>query len=277
MNGFAWGDFALGLAPAAATAALVMGVTRVIAGRKGVHRVVDAAWGVGFAAVALVSWAFSLALGTQGDGARAALCAALTVVWGLRLGVHIGRRGRGHGEDPRYEKLLSKAPPGTSRDAYALRVVYLPQGALVWFVSLPVQAALYVSGPLGVLDWIAVALWALGLGFEALGDAQMARFKSDPAHKGQLMDRGLWAWTRHPNYFGDFCVWWGLFLFTVTAPGAAGAVVAAPLVMSYLLIFGSGKALLERHMAERPGWPQYAASTSGFFPWPPGAAREPSS
>ncbi|MFE9251741.1 DUF1295 domain-containing protein [Streptomyces sp. NPDC007088] len=277
MNAFPWGEFARGLAPAAGAAALVMGVTYQIARRKGVHRIVDSAWGAGFAAVALVSWALSTGLGTRGDAARATLAAALTLVWGLRLAVHIGRRGRGRGEDPRYEKMLSGAPRGTSRDQYALRVVYLPQGALVWLVSLPVQAAMYVRGPLGATDGCAVALWALGLAFEAVGDAQMARFKAGPAHRGRMMDRGLWAWTRHPNYFGDFCVWWGLFLFTVTAPGPAGAVLVAPLLMSYLLVFGSGKALLERSMSRREGWDHYASRTSGFLPWPPGVwpKREP--
>jgi steroid 5-alpha reductase family enzyme len=264
MNDFPWGAFAQNLALAGATALAVMLVTFALAVRRGLHRIVDVAWGIGFTAVALVSL---LASNGEGDDARRVLVTLLTCVWGLRLAVHIARRGRGHGEDPRYEALLAKAPG--SRDLYALRMVYLLQGALVWLVSLPVQAAQYVPGPLTGLTWAGTALWAFGLFFEAVGDAQLARFKSDPANRGRIMDRGLWSWTRHPNYFGDFCVWWGLFLIACDSAPAAVVSVVSPLVMSYLLINGSGKPMLERHMASRPGFTEYAARTSGFLPLPP--------
>lgn len=267
MSGLPWGAFGAGLGWAAAAAFAVMLVTFAVAVRKGVHRVVDAAWGVGFAAVAVVTSAVAAAVG-EGDPVRQVLVTVLTVVWGLRLAVHIGRRGRGHGEDPRYDAMLAKAPG--NRNLYALRMVYLLQGALVWLVSLPVQAAAYGSGPVTLLAWTGTAVWAAGLVFEAVGDAQLARFKADPAHQGRIMDRGLWSWTRHPNYFGDFLVWWGLFLVACDAGTAAAAVsVVSPLVMTYLLIGGSGKRLLERRMADRPGWSAYADRTSGFFPRPP--------
>ncbi|MFD8066595.1 DUF1295 domain-containing protein [Streptomyces parvulus] len=267
MSGLPWGAFGAGLGWAAAAAFAVMLVTFAVAVRKGVHRVVDAAWGVGFAAVAVVTSAVAAAAG-EGDPVRQVLVTVLTVVWGLRLAVHIGRRGRGHGEDPRYDAMLAKAPG--NRNLYALRMVYLLQGALVWLVSLPVQAAAYGSGPVTLLAWTGTAVWAAGLVFEAVGDAQLARFKADPAHQGRIMDRGLWSWTRHPNYFGDFLVWWGLFLVACDAGTAAAAVsVVSPLVMTYLLIGGSGKRLLERRMADRPGWSAYADRTSGFFPRPP--------
>jgi steroid 5-alpha reductase family enzyme len=155
-------------------------------------------------------------------------------------------------------------------------MIYLLQAALVWLVSLPVQAAQYVPAPPSALTWAGVALWAAGLGFEAVGDAQLARFRADPANRGRIMDRGLWAWTRHPNYFGDFCVWWGLFLLACGSAEAAAVSVVSPVVMSLLLIRGSGKRLLERHMADRPGYAEYVARTSGFFPRPPkrgGAGR----
>lgn len=268
MSGFAWSAFAQNLAAAAGAALAVMLVTFLIALRRRLHRIVDVAWGTGFAAVALVSYAMSA---QDGDQARRLLVTALTVVWGLRLAVHIGRRGRGHGEDPRYEAMLAKAPG--SPDLYALRKVYLLQGALVWLISLPVQAGYYLPGPLDGWAWAGTALWAVGLGFEAVGDRQLARFRSDPANKGRIMDRGLWSWTRHPNYFGDFCVWWGLFLFVCADPVVAAATLVAPVVMSLLLIKGSGKALLERHMAGRPGYDDYRARTSGFLPWPPGRKR----
>ncbi|MEC4018723.1 DUF1295 domain-containing protein [Streptomyces sp. H27-D2] len=264
MNGFPWGDFALNLAAAAGAAFAVMLITFAVALAKGLHRVVDVAWGLGFAAVALVSYAISAG---HGDDARRLLITVLTCLWGLRLAGHIARRGRGHGEDPRYDQLLAKAPG--NRDAYALRIVYLLQGALVWLVSLPVQAANYVPGEMSWVALLGCALWIVGLFFEGVGDFQLARFRADPASKGRIMDRGLWSWTRHPNYFGDFCVWWGLFLIACDH-WAALVTVVGPLVMSYLLINGSGKRILERHMQGRPGYAEYAARTSGFFPRPPG-------
>ena len=265
MNGFAWSAFAPNLAWSAAAALAVMLATFAVAVRVGLHRIVDIAWGLGFTAVAVVTFAVSAG---EGDSVRRLLVTVLTAVWGLRLAVHIARRGRGHGEDPRYERLLAKAPG--SRNAYALRMVYLLQGGLVWLVSLPVQAAQYVPGRPSVLNYVAgTALWAVGIGFEAVGDAQLARFRADSANRGRIMDRGLWSWTRHPNYFGDFCVWWGLFLLTCDSPAAAAVSVVSPLVMSLLLTRGSGKRLLERHMADRPGYAEYRARTSGFLPRPP--------
>lgn len=265
-GGIDWGAFGLNLAAAGGAALAVMLATFAVALVKGVHRLVDVAWGLGFTAVALVTLALSAG---HGDDARRVLVTVLTAVWGLRLAGHIARRGRGKGEDARYERMLAKAPG--NRSLYALRKVYLLQGALVWLVSLPVQAAQYVPVPLGPVAWVGVAGWLTGLLFEAVGDAQLARFTADPANRGRIMDRGLWSWTRHPNYFGDFCVWWGLYLLAVT-PGAWAAAllgVVSPLLMSYLLTMGSGKRLLERHMAERAGYAEYAARTSGFFPRPP--------
>ncbi|WP_416965537.1 DUF1295 domain-containing protein [Streptomyces sp. Agncl-13] len=265
-SGFPWSAFALNLAWSAAAALAVMLVTFAVAVRLGVHRIVDMAWGLGFTAAAGVT--FTVSAG-EGDPVRRLLVTVLTAVWGLRLAVHIARRGRGHGEDPRYEALLAKAPG--NRNAYALRMVYLLQGALVWLVSLPVQAAQYVPGRPSALNYVAgTAVWAVGIGFEAVGDAQLARFRADFANRGRIMDSGLWSWTRHPNYFGDFCVWWGLFLLTCDSWAAAAVSVVSPLVMSLLLTRGSGKRLLERHMADRPGYAEYRARTSGFLPRPPG-------
>ncbi|WP_330456229.1 DUF1295 domain-containing protein [Streptomyces sp. NBC_00820] len=263
-HGFPWEAFTANLGWAAAAALGVMLVTFLVALRVGVHRVVDVAWGIGFAAVAAVT---CVASAGTGDPGRRALVTALTVLWGLRLALHIARRGRGHGEDPRYRKMLSRAPGNP--DLYALRMVYLLQGALVWLVSLPVQAAQYVPGPMTAAAVAGAALWAVGFLFEAVGDAQLARFKADPANKGRIMESGLWRYTRHPNYFGDFCVWWGLFLITCDSAEAAAVSVVSPLVMSVLLIRGSGKRLLEQHMAGRPGYAAYVARTSGFFPLPP--------
>ncbi|NUS14515.1 MAG: DUF1295 domain-containing protein, partial [Streptomyces sp.] len=184
---FAWSEFTAGLGWAAATALLVMLGTFAIALNLDMHRVVDTAWGLAFAAVAAVTFGLSAA---QGDPGRRLLVTVLTVVWGLRLAVHISRRGRGHGEDPRYEAMLARAPG--NRNLYALRMVYLLQAALVWLVSLPVQAAQYTPRPLSALAFAGTAVWAVGLFFEAVGDAQLARYKADPANRGRVMDQGLW-------------------------------------------------------------------------------------
>ncbi|MFJ9952382.1 DUF1295 domain-containing protein [Kitasatospora sp. NPDC091207] len=241
--------------------------------RTGRHRGVDVAWGLAFTAVALTG--FGLSAG-HGDWSRRALATALVTVWGLRLSVHIGRRGRGAPEDPRYARMLAKAPP-ERRTAYALRKVYLLQAALAWFVSLPVQAAQYLPGPPGAVVWAGVGLWGFGLLFEAVGDHQLARFRADPANRGRVLDQGLWAWTRHPNYFGDACVWWGLFLLAADAP-VGWAFVGSPLLMTWLLAFGSGRPMLERQLgATKPGWAEYTARTSSFLPRPPrgGAGARP--
>ncbi|MGW2916704.1 DUF1295 domain-containing protein [Streptomyces angustmyceticus] len=264
MTGLPWAAFAVNLAVAAGAAFAVMLTTFAVARTKGLHRLVDIAWGAAFTAVAVATCVLSAG---HGDDGRRILVTAATAVWGLRLSVHIARRGRGHGEDPRYERLLAKAPG--SRDAYALRTVYLLQGGLVWLISLPVQVAQYVPVPLGASAVVGAVVWATGLVFESVGDFQLGRFRADPANRGRVMDRGLWGWTRHPNYFGDFLVWWGLFLLACGTAQAAALAVVSPLVMSYLLVFGSGKRLLENHLADRPGYAAYTARTSGFFPLPP--------
>ncbi|WP_433859610.1 DUF1295 domain-containing protein [Streptomyces kronopolitis] len=270
MTGLPWAALAVGAAASAGAALTVLLVTFAAARARGLHRLVDIAWGVAFAVVALVGWVLSAG---HGDDGRRLVVTVLTVVWGLRLAAHIARRGRGHGEDPRYERMLARAPG--SRDAYALRMVYLLQAALVWLVSLPVQVAQYVPVPLGPGAVAAGLLWAAGFVFESVGDHQLARFKSDPAHRGRVMDRGLWSWTRHPNYFGDFLVWWGLFGLACGTWQAAAVSVVSPLVMSFLLTLGSGKRLLEKQLADRPGYAAYTARTSGFLPLPPRRHPDP--
>ncbi|MEV1021396.1 DUF1295 domain-containing protein [Streptomyces sp. NPDC050264] len=270
MNGFPWAAFALNIGASAASVLIVVLAAFAVGVRTGRHRGVDVAWGIGFAAVAGTTYGLSAG---DGDDARRLLVLLLTAAWGLRLALHIAWRSRGHGEDPRYERLLAKAPG--RRDLYALRMVYLLQGALILLVSLPVQIASYAPSDLSLITVAGVLVWAVGLCFEAVGDHQLARFKADPAHRGKIMDRGLWSWTRHPNYFGDFCVWWGLFLPACEAgPWPALLALASPLTMSFLLLNGSGKPLLERHMSDRPGYAEYVARTSGFFPRPPRRPRD---
>lgn len=264
MNSSDWGAFGVNLAAAAATALTVFLATFTVAVRRGLHRIVDIVWGTAFAAVAVVTWLLSAG---HGDDGRRLLVAAATVLWGLRLAAHIARRSRGHGEDPRYTALLDRAPG--NRTLYALCTVYLGQAALVWLISLPVQAASYSSAPLDTLAYCGLGLWVAGLAFEAVGDHQLARFKANPANRGRIMDEGLWAWTRHPNYFGDSLVWWGLYLLACPAWQPALAVLVSPVLMTLLLTVGSGKRLLEKHMSGRPGYAAYTARTSGFLPLPP--------
>src|SRR4051812_23247638 len=216
--------------------------------------IVDAVWGLAFVLVAWIGFAV-------GDGSRRVLVAVLVSVWGLRLAGYITRRKlRERREDPRYAAWRERH--GARFPLVSLFTVFLLQGVLVWVVSLPVQGAATSDSGLRWLDWVGVAVWALGVFFEAVGDAQLARFKADPSHRGKVMDRGLWRYTRHPNYFGDFCVWWGLFLIALSA-GAWWSVVG-PLVMTMLLTRVSGKDHLEKTMSSRPGYAEYVARTSGF-------------
>ena len=150
----------------------------------------------------------------------------------------------------------------------AIRKVYGVQGLAVWFVSLPIQVSASAGGGLVAVALVGVLLWGVGLAFEAIGDRQLKAFKADPANRGKVMDRGLWAWTRHPNYFGDSSVWWGIWLVAASAwPGVL--TVLSPVAMTYFLVFATGARLLERHMAQRPGYAAYQERTSYFLPRPP--------
>jgi steroid 5-alpha reductase family enzyme len=240
---------------------LLMVATAVEGRRQGRVSVVDTAWGLGFVAIAGVA-----AIAGDGPAWRRVTVLVMVAIWGVRLSWHMHRRNSGKGEDPRYAEMLESQPGDPTW--VAVRKVYATQGAAIWFVSLPVQvSAASVSG-VPAVTVVGVALWALGVCFEALGDRQLADFKADPANAGTLMDRGLWSWTRHPNYFGDACVWWGLYLVAASAwPGLL--TVLSPVVMTYFLVFATGARLLERHMAQRPGYPAYQRRTSYFLPRPP--------
>lgn len=227
---------------------------------------VDIFWGPGFVLVAVVSFVASRHAG--GDEVRRLVVLALTAIWGLRLGLHIGVRNIGHGQDPRYTAIMSHR--SGSLAGYVARKIYGPQAVILFVVSLPVQFAMYQRSALGVLGALGITVWTVGFVFEALGDYQLSRFKKDPANAGLVMDRGLWAWTRHPNYFGDVCVWVGLWLLALGHPGGMVTVVA-PLLMGFFLVRVSGKALLEKNMrrSRGPAYDAYVARTSGFFPRPP--------
>lgn len=241
--------------------AILMIVTALIGARIGRHNVVDVTWGSGFVLIAIVC-----ALVGTGEVWRRLLVVIIVGIWGIRLAWHVFRRSRGQGEDPRYQELLSKAPGNTT--IYALRKIYLTQAVALWFVSLPIQVSAVSRGSLAVVTVLGVLVWVFGLTFEAVGDAQLNAFKADSANKGKIMDRGLWAWTRHPNYFGDACVWWGIFAVCAAAwPGVL--TILSPIAMTYFLVFATGAKLLEKSMAKRPGYPEYQRRTSYFVPRPP--------
>jgi steroid 5-alpha reductase family enzyme len=229
----------------------------------GKHRIIDVFWGLGFVAVALIGLVLSSG---YGDPLRRYLVTILVGVWGLRLAVHIGWRGRGEPEDPRYDRMLTRAKG--SRNAYAFRMVYLLQGLSLWLISWPVQVAQYDPDPPTAVSYLGVSVFAVGLFFESVGDLQLARFRGDPSNRGQVLDYGLWRYTRHPNYFGDACVWWGLWLFAADS-WLGLATVVCPLVMNYLLVRKTGKPLLESHLSNtRSGYTDYMRRTSGFVPLP---------
>ncbi len=225
--------------------------------------IVDPVWGPAFVVVAVVC----LLAGRGGD-ARRWLLLVMTALWGLRLGGYLLVRKLGdREEDRRYAEMRERK--GAAFVPWSLASIFGLQGLLVLIVSLPLQVA--AQRPAG-LDWLAgvgIVVWVVGLFFEGVGDEQMRRFKARPDSKGRVMDQGLWRYTRHPNYFGDFCVWWGLWLVALGAGGTWWTVIG-PLVMSFLLIKGSGAALLEKSIGERrPEYRDYILRTSGFIPRPP--------
>jgi steroid 5-alpha reductase family enzyme len=255
-------SFLIVSAAALAILLLTYGFAFVIGRRIGRYNVVDVAWGLGFVLVS----ALAAVLG-DGEPFRRLLLLGLVSVWGLRLAWHMVKKSAGKGEDPRYGRLLRH----DFSAANVLRKIFLLQAVASWFISLPLQlSAVLGPTPVALLPVLiaGVAVWLVGVLFEAIGDRQLRDFKADPAHEGMIMDRGLWAWTRHPNYFGDAAVWWGLWLVTITA-WLSLSTVLSPLVMTYFLVFASGARPTERIMANRQGFREYCSRTAFFVPWPP--------
>ncbi|UCE89531.1 MAG: DUF1295 domain-containing protein [Pseudomonadota bacterium] len=223
--------------------------------------IVDSLWSLMFLAATLVYLTM-----LPDTGTRAMLVLFLVTAWAVRLSVHITLRNRGHGEDPRYQAIRQRNEPG-----FAVKSLYLVfglQAVLAWIISLPLLPALASPMPIGTFDYLGIALWTAGMVFETVGDHQLSRFKSHPVNRGKVMDRGLWRYTRHPNYFGEFLIWWGFYLLALGA-GAWWSIVA-PLLITFLLLRVSGVALLERDiMARRPNYAGYIRRTNAFFPGPP--------
>ncbi|QZD91048.1 DUF1295 domain-containing protein [Qipengyuania aurantiaca] len=230
---------------------------------------IDSFWGVGMALMAFTSW-----LQLSGRGALAHLILAMTAAWGLRLGIYLLRRWREEGEDKRYERMLRKDRENGRFAFAALTKIWLGQALLLFLVSSPAQAGILASDPkqeIAALTLAGLALYLLGITFEWLGDWQLAQFKNDPANKGEVMDKGLWRYTRHPNYFGDACAWWGIWLVVASVSWEVALwTVAGPIFLTFTLVKWSGAALLEKGMKHtRPGYEDYKQRTSAFIPLPP--------
>jgi steroid 5-alpha reductase family enzyme len=269
-------DAATAMVVAALTIAVLMFVAWLISLVLRNASIVDLIWGLGFV---LVAWAVRLTV--DGNAARQWLLVGMVTLWGLRLSLYLTWRNVGprrtpphfrNEEDYRYQAM--RRHWGARFWWVSLVTVFALQGVLMWIVSLSVQLGQVPESPdLGVLAALGVVVWAVGLGFEAIGDAQLARFKADPANAGRVMDQGLWRYTRHPNYFGDACVWWGITLVAIESGLGAVGIVGA-VVMTVLLRRVSGVTLLERSLTKRrAGYEDYIARTSPFIPRPPKRAR----
>ncbi len=245
-----------GLLPIVALAVVTWGVSLA----KHDVSIVDRIWSLLFLGAAM-----AYALGVGAEMPRTALVLGLASVWALRLSLHITLRGWGEPEDRRYQAIRARNEPGFA--VKSLYLVFLLQGLLAWIISLPLLAALASAEPMAWLDALGVAVWLTGFLFESIADGQLARFKADPANRGRVLDTGLWRYTRHPNYFGEFLVWWGFFLIALSAGGWWSLI--SPLLMSVLLLRVSGVALLERDIAgRRPAYRDYVQRTNAFFPGP---------
>lgn len=223
--------------------------------------IVDPFWGLTFIVLATAYRYIS----ESEYGARPAIVLGLLVIWGVRLSAYLFWRNAGKGEDYRYQAMRSRQGPNFP--IKSLFTVFWLQAALAWIVSLPLLAAIDGGKSIGAFDYLGIAFWAIGMYFETAGDFQLARFKADPANRGKVLDLGVWRYTRHPNYFGDFMVWWGFFWLALGAGGWWS--VIGPLLMTVLLMRVSGAALLEKKLTKtREGYEEYVRTTNGFFPGP---------
>lgn len=244
--------------------------------------------GASLLVVAIVSWLFSLkrndvsmvdslwslmfllatlvyAGTTSITGAREILILVLVGAWALRLSTYIAVRNHGHTEDFRYQEIRANNEPGFRYKSFY--IVFVFQAFLAWLICLPLLAAISGQTAIGILDYAGIALWSTGMFFESVGDWQLARFRAKPENTGKVLSTGLWRYSRHPNYFGNFLIWWGFYLVALSAGG--WWVIISPLLMTLLLLKVSGVALLEKNISKRrPEYLRYIESTNAFFPGP---------
>lgn len=225
--------------------------------------IVDSLWAIFFI---IAAWVF---IDTESANARDWLILTLVMLWGIRLSAYITLRNLGHPEDTRYREIRERNQPHFA--IKSLYLIFIFQALVAWIVSLPLLPALNAVSTFTPFDVIGILLWVTGMFFEATGDQQLRRFKHDPSNRGKVMDRGLWRYTRHPNYFGEFLIWWGYYCFALSNGGWWS--IVSPLLMSLLLLKFSGVALLEKTMSQRPGYAEYMRRTNAFFPGPQGDGR----
>ena len=228
--------------------------------------IVDSLWSLLFLALSVV-----YLLTADTTSLRGQIVFALVLLWSLRLAIYITWRNWGEPEDSRYAAMRQKHDPGFAFKS--LFIVFLLQGLIAWIVAMPLYAAISSDTPFGMLDGLAVLLVIGGVLYESIADYQLAAFKADAGNHGKVMDKGLWRYSRHPNYFGECCVWWGFFLFAVATGG--WWTIISPVLMTILLLRVSGVTLLEKDIVERrPGYRNYIARTNAFIPGAPRHLRK---
>ncbi|MGB5724281.1 MAG: DUF1295 domain-containing protein [Parasphingorhabdus sp.] len=230
---------------------------------------IDAFWAYGMAIMASASF-----VQVESPGPLAYIIWMLTALWGIRLGTHLFLRWRKEGVDPRYEKIMGHAmeKQGMGFAKAALLKAWAMQIPLLFIVCLPAQLGILLAGAdaAGPVAIIGAVIAVIGIAFETIGDMQLKAFRSNPANKGKVLDTGLWRYTRHPNYFGDFCAWWGIWLVASQAGWPVSIAAVGPLFLSFTLMKWSGAPLLEKSLKKnRPDYVDYIERTSGFFPMPP--------
>lgn len=225
--------------------------------------IIDIFWAPAFA---ILGW--TIAIADRNIGIRGWICLALVSVWAARLGSHIFLRHlKNRKEDHRYTTIRRKF--GRHFAIFSLFIVFWLQAFLLWLISWPLQAAISAHGAVTLLDFAGWTMTLAGITIEGVADAQLNAFRASPKHEDRTLDTGLWRWTRHPNYFGDFLIWWGFFIVAVSGGGAWWTIIG-PIVMSALLMHFSGAGLMEETItARRPAYSAYIQRTSSFFPWPP--------
>jgi len=230
---------------------------------------IDAFWAYGMAIMASASF-----MQSENPGSLAYIIWALTALWGIRLGTHLFLRWRKEGVDPRYKKIMGRAmdKQGMSFAKAALLKAWVTQIPLLFIVCLPAQLGILLAGAdsPGPVAIIGTVIAVVGITFETIGDMQLKAFRSNPGSKGKVLDTGLWKYTRHPNYFGDFCAWWGIWLAASQTGWPVWVAIVGPLFLSFTLMKWSGAPLLEKSLKKnRPDYVDYIERTSGFFPMPP--------
>ncbi len=226
--------------------------------------IVDSLWGLGFV---LIAWLTYFA--AEGFEGRKFLITLLVTLWGLRLSLHLSWHNWGHGEDPRYGSWREKS--GERFWLVSLFKVFVLQAVFLWAIALALQWGQLSPRPshLMLLDYLGIVVWVIGFLFEALGDWQLARFKADITNKKRVMDQGLWAYSRHPNYFGEILIWWGIFLITLATPSSLWTVIS-PIIITTVLLKMTGVTLMEKAIVHtRPKYRDYMARTNALVPWFP--------